>query len=92
MRFRVDARKVRGVVMKDGTRYEVGRNGTVQIDEPRHLRELRKSPARGGNLEVQIEPPTLIVPGAEGRDCEKCGFSAWGWQRTCPRCGTALAE
>ena len=91
MRFRVDARKVRGVVMKDGTRYEVGRHGTVQIDEPRHLQELKHSPARGHGLEVQIESPALSIPGAEGRDCETCGFSAWGWQTTCPRCGETLS-
>ena len=70
---------------------EVGRHGTVQIDEPRHLQELKHSPARGHGLEVQIESPALSIPGAEGRDCETCGFSAWGWQTTCPRCGETLS-
>lgn len=90
MRFRVDARKVKGVVMKDGTRYDVGRNGTVHIDRPDHLNELKHSPARGQGLEVQISSPSLIIPGASGRDCGRCGFAAWGWQRECPRCGETL--
>lgn len=89
-RFKVDPRKVRGVVMKDGTQYEVGRNGTVNIDNPRHLREIRNSPGTKDWHEASLDATTLTVPMATGKYCPACSFSAWGWQTECPRCGADM--
>ena len=90
MRFRVDRRTVKGVVMKDKTVYHPGANGWVNIDHPGHLAEIRRSPVLGDTLQAQLGTPTLMAPMAEGKHCPICGFNAWVWTVTCPRCGEAL--
>ncbi len=91
MRFKVDPRKVKRVEMTDGTRYDVGRNGTVQIDRPDHLDQLRRRSTDALNAERILEPVRLTAPRMAGRSCAGCGFAAWPWQRTCPRCGGETA-
>ena len=81
---------VRGVVMKDKHTYTPGRNGWVNIDDPRHLAEIKKSPVLGDTLEAQLSTPSLMAPMAEGKSCKTCSFEAWRWTLVCPRCGEVL--
>ncbi len=87
-RLRVDPRKVHTVEMRDGTKYKVGRNGSVNIDNPKHEAELRShgAPDEG---ETGWLSPRLAYMNVTSKPCS-CGFSAWPWQSVCPRCGTAL--
>lgn len=77
--------------MYDGTVYRsegTYRNGRViQVDDPVHARKI----AEMGNVEgtVHIAGAAVSVP---GRECDDCGFSAWKWQTTCPRCGGMTKE
>ncbi len=90
MRYRVDPRKVKSVQMRDGTTYEVSRNGYVSIDRNDHLDQLRRRGTDALNAEQVLESPTLMVHLPDGNVCPGCGFSAWPWQRSCPRCGGRL--
>lgn len=86
--IRVDPRKVQTVEMRDGTKYRVGRTGSVLIDNPKHEAELLRhgAPDEG---ETGWLSPRLGYMAAESKPCA-CGFSAWPWQTVCPRCGSAL--
>ena len=78
-----------GLDMVDGTRYDA-RNGKVEIDNPAHVRQALKS----GNH--QFGAISLPVTGfrtvARGEKHCNCGFTAFKWQATCPRCGADLPE
>ncbi len=90
MRFHVDPKKVHSVEMADGTKYDVGRNGTVQIDRPDHLDQIRRRSTDALNAEQVLQSQRMWAPkSAVGRECS-CGFVAWAWQRVCPRCGEPL--
>ena len=69
--------------------YTPGRNGWLNIDDPRHIEEIRRSPVRKDFLEAQLDGPTLSFPGPGGKTCQ-CGFVAWDWATTCSRCGASL--
>jgi hypothetical protein len=87
VRIRVDPRKVQRVEMRDGTSYPVGRNGSVHISDPAHVREMDRHGDPGAG--VGYVAPSLGFVEVGGKTCG-CGFDAWPWQRTCPRCGTRL--
>ncbi len=87
-RLRVDPRKVQAVEMRDGTKYKVGRNGSVLIDHPKHERELLRhgAPEEG---ETGWLSPRLGYMEVACKSCD-CGFNAWPWTKWCPRCGAPL--
>lgn len=88
--IRVDPRKVKVVEMRDGTRYPVGRNGTVAITAGRHEKELADVPTSAYEVgETGFLAPGLGFIDVPGKTCA-CGFEAWPWQGHCPRCGEAL--
>lgn len=90
MRYRVDPRKVREVVMKDGTTYRVGRSGYVSV-RGEHAREMELGASRYHDLgERSVEQITIPgYLGPRGWECPACGFAAWPWQPSCARCGEA---
>lgn len=92
MRLTVDPATTRGVRMRDGTTYPVGRDGHVVITDPAHVAEFRRRPpdARGARASDYAVDLASIGPiAAPGRDCP-CGWSGWAWSTTCGRCGAAL--
>jgi hypothetical protein len=87
-RIRVDPRRVSSVEMKDGTSYPVGRNGWVEVTDPRYERDLT-SRGQPDASETGYLPPSLGFAAVAGKTCV-CGFAAWPWTTACPRCGAAL--
>ncbi len=87
--LRVDPRKVQHVEMRDGTRYPVGRNGIVHVNEPHHEDELRRFGAPDEGATGWVDNMRVGYVAAKGKRCA-CGFEAWSWTRTCPRCGADL--
>lgn len=91
MRYRVDPRRVKKVVMKDGTAYPVGRSGLVSVTRPDHLIELSKRRGDALNAEIVMHEAAYLAPRVVGRTCPSCGFGAWSWQTDCPKCETRLS-
>jgi hypothetical protein len=89
MRIRVDPRRVKVVEMADGTRYPVGRNGTVAIDRPDHAAAVEHGMGQHDVAETGFIRPRLGFMATGRKDC-RCGFTAWPWQDACPRCGAPL--
>jgi hypothetical protein len=85
MRFRVDPRVVRRVIMKDGTSYDVPRSGHVSV-RPEHSLEMSRSPVLGD----YHDSIGISMPGGPGRICPSDGWVGWEWSVTCGRCGGAL--
>jgi hypothetical protein len=86
----VDPRKVKHVEMKDGTRYPVGRNGTVAITRPDHERAVEHGMGQHDMAETGFLRPRIGFVSTGRKDCDACGFGAWPWQTVCPRCGADL--
>jgi hypothetical protein len=78
-----------GIDMPDGTRYEA-KNGKVEIDDPGHARQaLRSGNAEFGAIAAPLHGFGDLQPGE--KNCG-CGFNAFRWQTSCPRCGADLPE
>lgn len=84
MDFRVP-RGCTGLSFADGTRYEA-RGGRVVVDNPRHARQVHTADQKG---HIAVAHYTAV--GGRSHIC-RCGFIAYGWQSTCPRCGAGLTE
>jgi hypothetical protein len=80
MRFVTDPRQARTVVMKDGSRYPVGSNGSFVITKAEHLTEMDR-----GNHDVYSSATVF----GGGEPCE-CRRAPWPWETECPRCGRTL--
>lgn len=62
-------------------RYDANRSGHVTVEDPAHLKAIK---LLGDTYNIgERVPVTADLP---GWDCS-CGFSAYRFQRTCPRCG-----
>lgn len=73
-----------GVKAFDGTVYRTRPGGAVEINNPKHLKEILHDPQIAGDI-VQERGMPLV----EGKTCT-CGFEAFKWQKECPRCGTEM--
>lgn len=82
----------RHLKMYDGTVYRSTgsyRNGrTVTVEDPAHARKI----AEMGNVEGFVHVAVSSGSTLPGRQCGGCGFAAWKWQTTCPRCGGETKE
>lgn len=75
-----------GVKMLDGTVYNTNRKGEIEIDNQRHIKEL-KNDKQLADL-VNQKAYSFV---AKENNCN-CGFTAFSWQTTCPKCGNSLNE
>lgn len=89
MRIRVDPRKVHTVEMRDGTQYPVGRNGWVDINHPKHERELALHGAPEAAETGYLTPRVGVVSSA-GKSCPCGSYTGWPWSTECPRCGRSF--
>jgi hypothetical protein len=72
-----------GLTFKDGSRVNANRDGRVVVDE-KHASAIEKAdPSR------RIHRISYNATRAPGREC-RCGFMAYRWQSSCPRCGQSL--
>lgn len=74
-----------GLTFKDGSRANATREGRVVVDEKR-ADAIRKADDSGRFH--QIAGGIVRAP---GRECT-CGFMAYRWQSTCPKCRRPLEE
>lgn len=83
----------RNVQMYDGTVYRsegnFRRGRTIDVDDAAHARKIAQMGGVEGTVHT-INPSGAGLPG--GRECPDCDFSAWPWQRRCPRCGATTVE
>jgi len=90
-RFRVPDRCT-GLNMQDGREYKRNARGYVEVRDPDHVAAIRRSwPAQHGLIHEVEEVPGFRTNDPPN-DCPTCGFSAWSWQRRCPRCGGDLSR
>ena len=68
-----------------GKTYRSGGTSRITVDNPRHAALIRSNGTR------YIDRPLTGFRVEGGRTCA-CGFAAWDWQSTCPRCGRELKE
>lgn len=78
-----------GFEMQDGTKYNPNKDGVVHVEREDHARAIRNS------YQAKDWGGGVVTWGwkyrAEGWDCV-CGFSAFAWQDSCPRCKRAKVE
>ncbi len=72
-------------VTVQGKTYRASSTGRITVDNPAHARLVASNGRR------YIDRPIEGFHGAEGKVCA-CGFAAFNWQATCPRCGRELRE
>lgn len=80
--FELPTAGCRGLDMKDGARYEARPNGTIEVNNPEHVRLLdHESGLRRWNA--------WIFPSAPEAVCRGCGFRQFAAfaRRPCPHCG-----
>ncbi len=70
------------IKMDDGKVYRA-RAGKVTVDNPAHVDEIRTScQTRYGYMATAA----TTFWNAAGKFCARCGFHAFDWTKTCPRC------
>jgi hypothetical protein len=83
-----DTKGSTGATMEDGTVYRARRGGVMTVDDPGHVRAMR----RDGRLAIE----SMHDPHPErlGTVCSApgCRFRGFPWQTECPRCGSALVK
>ena len=76
------------VKMKDGTKYRPNNRGTIEVENKRHIEEIKGSTAKN-NLDM-IKEKTWTPKGTDkevpGTRCTKCLFFAYSFSSRCPRC------
>lgn len=88
-RFRVPVHahnRCLGLKMYDGTTYQADRSGLIHVENPDHARAIKHDQAIAGDV-VECQALARSVPSTT---CQECGFSAYLWQKTCPRCGGTI--
>lgn len=73
----------------DGTVYLPNRRGSIEVDNPRHIAELRKSNVRH-HYDMLKEGTQPVSANWPDRYCPKCLFNNAIWRDTCVRCNTEL--
>lgn len=79
--------KCTGLELADGTKYDA-HNNKVQIDNPRHA----KAWVKDGNSALLGRQQIIGLSHLTNKtnECPTCGFAAWHWTKTCPKCDTVL--
>ena len=79
------------VKLKDGTKYRPNSSGTIEVDNKRHIAEIKNSHAKQ-SLDMIKEKTWTAGSDAsvEGRICDKCLFAAYKWTTRCPRCDSPI--
>jgi len=73
-----------GFDMQDGTKYHADKSGHIVVDNPAHIKAIKKSQqAQDGWLEKRYETVKDCVT---GKVCTTCQFVAFAYQETCPKC------
>lgn len=84
----------KGIDVHDGTRYDA-RNGIVDIDNPSHARQYRRTDMAtqygAAATHVPVEGPDPEPP-AGAMICTSCGYEPWAWTGPCPRCDSPLVR
>lgn len=71
-----------------GAKYNPDPNGIIEVDNPEHEATIRKS---GYLADQEIGEINYNTSGIhEGKECPKCGFQAYVWQKNCPRDNSVL--
>ena len=88
-KFALPPTGAKDVEMQDGSRYRgrgtLKHGRTIEVERSDHLRAMssQESLQRMADFAgAHIDKPENV--------CPTCHFSAWPWQRSCPRCGTQL--
>jgi hypothetical protein len=72
-----------GLQMEGGGRYDATRTGRVSVDNPAHVRQIKKASEASG--EPIREALFAATPGGPSRVCPVCAFVGYGWQENCPK-------
>jgi ribosomal protein S27AE len=76
--------------MPDGTTYLPDRMGSIHVDNPVHVAQLRgSSMARALDLVLEAGGGPRRTE-TKSKECPKCLFQAWAFTKECPRCGAKL--
>ena len=79
-----------GFRMEDGTRYDANRNGRIVVDNPAHVKAVRRASRNsGGAFSEGVVTGTLT---GMSMVCGPCRFVGYAFSTTCPRCGGALTR
>jgi hypothetical protein len=76
-----------GIDLPNGHRYEA-KNCHVNVTDPADAKFIEDSYTRKGP--GYLEKKLQVMNGGESKLCDGCGFNAFEWQRTCPRCENQL--
>jgi hypothetical protein len=91
--FSLDKGATLGAKMKsDGTVYRPDRNGRIQVENRRHINELRSSNAKNEYALVS-ESIMPVAPNLPDNYCDTpdgCMLNNLVYRTTCARCGSAL--
>jgi hypothetical protein len=68
-----------------GRKYDADRRGRIQVENPQHAAAIRRALGDSARAVTGFD-------GAPGRACPGCGFHAFAFTVTCPRCGQVLKE
>jgi ribosomal protein S27AE len=70
--------------------YPISRTGSIDVDNPKHIAELRgSSMARALDLVIEVGGGPQRTQ-TQSKECPQCLFQAWSFTRECPRCGVIL--
>jgi hypothetical protein len=77
-----------GAKMEDGTDYRANRAGVMQVDNPHHVRAMKRDPAIAGDIVERSFHTRTDAAGRPGRYCTAgCITELQPWTHDCPRCG-----
>ena len=86
-------RGAHSIKMLDGTVYrargDLRGGGTVDIDNPRHAKEVKAMGKVESTVSVGVFHASTKAP---GRDCTLCPFSGYAFHITCPKCGAPMGD
>jgi len=78
-----------GIELPNGKKIDANKNGKVTFDNPAEERyALKTTVAQQGVL----SRTTMGFGHVKGNtaECTGCFFTGWGWQTTCPKCGSDM--
>ena len=77
-----------GAKLPDGTVYLPNQRGSITVENPKHVAQLRR-PNAASNLGLLHETVVAAGGGAD-RYCPQCVFNNQDWVAVCTRCGAPL--
>ena len=77
-----------GIQMPDGTTYNADRRGYIDVNNSKHLDQIKNSRA-AQDVGLRVDQASFRVK-KQDKTCPRCSFSAHLWQKKCPRDGAEL--